>query len=133
MAMPEGAKSVIVKYDVNRLSPNQRIFWAERSKRTKVAKSLAEYAWRTQGRPGFNAPCNYRIVIFRGRRIDQDNAVASCKAILDGLFHGNMLPDDSDNYAKLHGLEQVTGKTWERCEAVQVTVWKIDEWTLGAK
>ncbi len=124
MALPEDAKSVIVKYDVNRLSPNQRIFWAERSKRTKAAKALAEWSWRTQGRPGFNGPCNYHLVIFRGRRIDQDNAVASCKAILDGLFHGQMLPDDSEKYAKLHGIEQVTGKAWERCEAVQVAVWE---------
>ena len=126
MAMPEGARSVLVKYDVNRLSPNQRIHWRERSTRNKAAKLMAEWAWRAQGRPGFGAqdcPCWYHIVIFRGRRIDQDNAVAACKAILDGLFHGQILPDDSEKYAKLHGIEQMISKGWKGCEAVQVTVW----------
>jgi len=121
--IPEGARSVLVQYDIQKLSPNQRIHWRERAKRAKTAKFCADAAWRTAGRPSFDGPIWYSLIVYRGRVVDQDNAVAACKSILDALFKGRVVPDDSERWAKLKSVEQMSSKAWNKCEAVSVIFW----------
>jgi hypothetical protein len=82
--------SITVEFDVNRCSPNKRLFWARRAKQNKQAEACAHVGWWRAGRTYFGVPIDVNIVIQRGRGIDEDNAIACCKPVIDALFKGRV-------------------------------------------
>lgn len=104
---------ITIHYDVNRLSPNKRDFWATKAKKTKAAKTLAAQAWRDAGSPAFSAPVSCEITIYRGRTIDADNALACCKALIDGIFGGNATPDDSSKWVAFAPVRVISRKQYK--------------------
>lgn len=66
-------------------------------------KKKAFLAWEAGGSPRFQEPIEITFHIFRGRRLDPDNALAGLKALIDGLTsramqRAGMIPDDSANW-----------------------------------
>ena len=111
------------------LSPNLRLHFHERARRMAVWRLRVWGAWNNLGRPISKGPVRVSITVYRSRAVDQDNLVASCKAILDGLTGKGgrippegMLPDDSP--ATIHSLEvrQVVGREWKGCEGTVIEV-----------
>ena len=114
--------TVTVPFDVGRCSPNRRLHWAVRAREVKAARLAARVAWRVAGEPRMTGPVDVSLFIRRGRVVDQDNALASCKALLDGLFNGGITPSDSCEWVRYVDVRQETGTKWRQAPEVVVTV-----------
>ena len=75
-------------------------------------QTIARDAWRRNGCPTVNR-ATVQVVIYRGRTLDPDNAMAGCKAIVDGL-KGVAFPDDSAAFVEYLPVKMVTGKLYAR-------------------
>ena len=66
------------------------------------------------------------FILRRGRKVDPDNALAACKALIDGLTdepgRPALLPDDSAAFVEYAPIVFETGKSWRHCEEVMVLV-----------
>lgn len=111
-----------VPFDVGRCSPNRRLHWAARAREVRHARTAATLAWRAAGSPKLAGPVDVSILVRRGRRLDPDNLLASCKGALDGLFCGAITPDDSEAWIRYVGVRQETGQHWATRPEVVVTV-----------
>lgn len=99
-----------IQYDVGRLTPNKRDFWATKASNVKACRFLAEQAWKAAGSPRWTAPVVCQITIYRGRVLDPDSRLAACKAAIDGVFSkGRALPDDSGQWIEYPPVRMVTG------------------------
>lgn len=112
------AITIRIGYDVQRVSPNQRLHWAERARRNRVAAAAAVYAWTLAGCPEIHGKAHVDVTIRRGRVMDQDNAVASLKSVLDALCRRRetgcgVLWDDSSKFLELGAVIQETGRRWK--------------------
>lgn len=76
--------------------PNQRLCWQARNRLTAPIRDAV--AWQvTAVRPAFPVErAHVAITLYRrmGPPMDPDNAVACCKALIDGLVRGGLLADD---------------------------------------
>lgn len=84
------------------LTANQRLHWAEKSRRTRQLRDLAYWAARAQqGRrepfPG-RVRCVVDIAYPDARRRDEHNFMPTCKAAIDGLVDAGWMVDDSSVY-----------------------------------
>ena len=109
---PEGL-SVWLPLPDMRLSPNGRGNWQMRNRLTKAARALAAVATRPAWRGQAITAATYRIVMWRQKRIDDDNAVAVCKSYVDGI--SDIVAPGKDGRGKDGGfrfesIEQHTGK-----------------------
>lgn len=113
------------------LSPNARVHWAKRSKAVGIARTAAAEATRqavsVNGRERI-AACEhigYRIQIAweRGRSgmRDEDNALASCKAIIDGIADALGIDD-----RRLH-IRGISFDRQSRTGVTIVTLWEDAE------
>lgn len=76
------------------LNQQERMHWAQRQRLRDWWAQQAWLAWMEAGRPRFQRPTvQYRLYYKTNRRRDADNAIASCKPILDGL-KGHAFDDD---------------------------------------
>lgn len=123
---------ITIPWDPQRLSPNQRLHWAERAKRTKIARDLALWEWAINKRPKVDGPVEVSILVRRPRVIDPDNAQAGLKGIIDGLFNANrnrgdgITPDDSSTYVRWLPVQFETGKEWKGNEQVVLTITPLE-------
>jgi hypothetical protein len=123
---------ITVSFDPQSLSPNQRIHWRERARRTKAARALALWKWALAKRPVADGPVEVSLLVRRGRLIDPDGALAGCKPILDGLLsqkrnHGDgVTPDDSAAFVRYLPVEFETGREWQGREQVVVTIVPVE-------
>lgn len=124
--------SFVVPGDVNDLSPNQRLHYYERHRRSQRWKQAAYFSWHTAGCPCFTGKVRITFTVRRGRKLDPDNAAAGCKALLDGLKRSKgapsfpaMIADDSSEWVELAPVVQECGKRWKGCEEVRVEVEEI--------
>ncbi len=103
--------TIRIEYDIGPLSPNRtrRLHWGARAALAKDAKWAAYAAWVSAGSPRAAGPVRCAIVSYRSRALDDDNLIAACKPLLDGIFKGAMTPDDSPAYLELGSVRQ------ERC------------------
>lgn len=118
---------ILVHTDIGKLSPNLRIHWQERRRRAKVAAAAAVAAWLAAGSPVADGPVAVSLIIRRGRAMDADNAIASCKAVIDALFRrsrtgAGVTPDDGPRWVHLGDVRQETGGQWRGREEVEVVV-----------
>lgn len=119
------ARTLVVFVDVAPLSPNRtrRLHWGQRARLAHAARTEAVKAWLADYRPEATVPVDVRLIVrTSGRTMDQDNLIAACKPILDGLFNSAWTPNDSPEWVRLGEVTQ------EKCpkgdEAVVVTVTK---------
>lgn len=102
---------IVVKVkSANYLSANDRMHWAEKARRTKVLRQLAQVAWIAAGSPRYDrANLTVTITWPDRRRRDSENAAPTIKACLDGMVHpvgaDGVLPDDSDRYIPRRTIE----------------------------
>lgn len=108
-----------VPWDVQRTSPNQRKHWRAWARIKKDAQEAARYGWMLAGRPVFTERVRVSIIVRRARVIDQDNAWAACKPLVDQIFNAKRnagegaLPDDSQKWLELGSVTLQTGKAWK--------------------
>lgn len=114
--------TILVSYDPNLLSPNNRYHWAEKALKIKRARMLAKAAWLHAGAPRFTVPVTCKITICRGRMIDADNALAACKALIDGIFGGNATPDDSAKWVSFAPVEVISDKQFKASPRVMFEI-----------
>jgi hypothetical protein len=82
----------------------------------------ATLAWRLAGCPTMTGPVDVSILVRRGRRLDPDNLLASCKSAIDGLFNGAITPVDTERWVRYVSWTQETGREWALRPEVVVRV-----------
>jgi hypothetical protein len=106
--------TITVPVDVNEANPNRLKSVRQKIQVRKRHKVAAQWAWVAAGRPVAEAlPVTVNVTIRRGRALDQDNAAASLKATMDGLFKEAITPDDAQKYVLLGTITQEVGKAWK--------------------
>lgn len=113
---------IVVPFDPSRLSANQRLHWRERAKRTQAVRVAARYCWALAGEPRAAGKVRVSMVVRRGRKLDEDNAISGSKAVRDALFNGAVTPRDSQDWVTLGSIEFQCGKRWERCPEVEFVI-----------
>lgn len=118
---------ITVKFDVHRLSKNQRLHWRERHRRVEAAKLAARYAWHCAGCPVIDAPVEVSLTVRRARPIDPTNAISGWYACEDALFKAKangygVTPDDSAEWLSYLPVQFETGKQWKGQEQVIVSI-----------
>jgi hypothetical protein len=97
-------------------------------KRRRLVQPLADaVAWQARAlglpRPLDRARVQLTLVYTRGPLRDADNALASCKELLDGLVRGGLLVDDGPDHVELAALVQVLGAQ----NGVTIEVWPAEQ------
>lgn len=111
---------IVVPVDVGNANPNRLRTVRKKIHVRKTHKEAAQWAWVAAGRPVFTAfPITVNVTIRRGREMDQDNAVASLKGVMDGLFKNAITPDDAQKYVLLGTIRQEISKEWKRKPEVE--------------
>lgn len=105
--------TIRVRFDINRVSPNQRLHHMTRARLNRMAREAGRLAWAQAGRPTSSAPVTVDLILRRARAIDQANAWAAAKGAIDGVFVEALTPDDSPKYVRLGTVTQETGKAWK--------------------
>lgn len=116
-----------IRFDPGALSPNLRLHWRVLAERKAEARRIAHFAWLGAGRPKSEGPVVVNLVIYRGRVMDNDNAIAGCKAIFDGLFDGQITPDDSAKWVRIGEIHWRTGAKYARHPCVTVQVKSVSQ------
>jgi hypothetical protein len=133
--MPSEPIVVTVRFDVGRLSPN-RTRWMHPlalSRLVKQAKIAARLAWCESDSPMLDVPATVNVTIRRGRKLDGDACLYSCKALTDILFCRDrnkrklghdigVTPDDSERWVRWGEVRQESGKRWIGAEEVEFVI-----------
>jgi hypothetical protein len=105
------------------LSPNLRLHWRERANRTHRWRAMARLIWQSEGSVRFKPGVSIHITVRRGRLVDRDNCISSCKVILDSLWGDDgMLGADDARWVKSIEVIQETGGKWTKHPEVKVEV-----------
>jgi Holliday junction resolvase RusA-like endonuclease len=78
--------------------------WAQRGKHAKMLKDLVRLELcRLQWPAGFTATGKRLVTImgYRGRKLDADNFVGGCKALVDALTRHRLIVDDSSKWVRV--------------------------------
>ena len=130
--------SLVVPGDVvGALSPNLRLHYYERHRRNQDWRQRAWLAWQAAGRPQVTGKVRLTFTIRRSRRVDPDNALASMKALVDGLVdqpgRPALLRDDNEALVEFGAVRFECGAAWSKRPEVIVAVELLgDEEQLGA-
>ena len=88
------------------VSPNERVHWAERSRRNAAVRYAAGIA-AALARPRGFVPLDHVTIGFEviwplgARRRDDDNLLAALKPCLDGIVDGKVIVSDAPDHATL--------------------------------
>lgn len=120
-----GDLCLYVPYDPAPASANRTRgrHWGVRQAETDRAHLAAAWAWCEAGQPAINEPVTVDLVVFRERRMDDDNLLSGLKSVRDYLFH-RITPDDSAKWLVYGTVRQVTGTRWAGGRAWTVFVVK---------
>ena len=116
---------IVVPWDVSRTSANNIVRLRNpyaRARLYKRAKDVARYAWMAAGRPTLAPPVKVDIVVRRGRRLDDDNAVSGCKQLRDAIFTDGVTPTDAPRHLTLGTVTQETGAAWKYSPEVEFII-----------
>lgn len=125
--MSEMIARLVVRFDVAKTSPNARSHWTVRNRENKKAKLAAWESWILYGSPVADGPVDAQIILLRSREMDQDNALASCKGIIDGLFKDRITPDDIPKYVAFRPVQQAPHKSHKADPTVIVEVYRREQ------
>lgn len=89
-------------------SPNARCHWAQKARAVKKARAMAATIAKAAmiGEPFKRASLHMHF--YNARRTDNDNAIAACKPLLDGLQDAGVI--DNDSGFIIHPPLQASGK-----------------------
>lgn len=115
------------------LSPNLRLHHMERATRVAYWRGLTRIAWLATHRPRYPGRVRVEFLMRRARRVDTDNAMSACKALIDGLtprrhlepLEAAMLPSDSPTHVEFGPLRQERVPRGQ--EEVVITVVPLEE------
>jgi hypothetical protein len=97
-----------------------------RHRLAKAGREAGWVAWLLAGRPRAFGRVGVSAYVYRARVIDQDNAWAGMKPVLDGILSkkwgAGMTPDDSQKWVRLGSIFVVSGKQYQGCEHVVLTI-----------
>jgi hypothetical protein len=110
----------VVGGDIRQVSPNQRLHWAVRAKRTRALRHSAYTEWLVAGRPRSSKPVKLFATVYRGRALDADNAIACLKPVIDGICKDALIPDDSPKWLVEITVRQEIGKQFAGKEQVKL-------------
>lgn len=80
---------LILPYPPSELNPNKRLHWGAKTKIRSAEKQMGfTLASRYKGKLNGNIPLSLTFHASTNRSYDLDNALASCKAAIDGLAAG---------------------------------------------
>ena len=114
-----------VEFDLHRLNPNKRLHWRARWKLDNVLKQAVNFAWLQQGAVSLaGKKIAYELVVYRARRVDDDNLIAACKAGRDELFRLCDIKSDSPLWVRILRVEQKPGKEWRGKERFDIIVYE---------
>lgn len=116
--------SLIVPGDIVKdLSPNKHVGWRGKMTKAKLWRFGTKAQWVLAGCPRFKPPVAVKIIVRRGRRVDDDNLVSSCKHARDGLWGVDcMLPADDKRYISSYEVVQQTGGRWGLFPEVEIQI-----------
>ena len=84
---------------------------------------MARLIWQSEGSVRFKPGVSIHITVRRGRLVDRDNCISSCKVILDSLWGDDgMLGADDARWVKSIEVIQETGGKWTKHPEVKVEV-----------
>jgi hypothetical protein len=124
--------TLLVPFDVQQLSKNQRLHWRERARRVKTAREAARLAWLQAGSPVSEVPLCVALTICRPRALDPTNALSGWYACEDALFNHRangygITPDDSARWLSYEPVRFATGARWRGRAEVRVTMTPREE------
>ena len=95
------------------VSPNGRVNWRVKAKAAKELRQIAMLAALPNGKAfgPVTRPCKVSYTIYwpkGARKMDPDNAIGSCKALLDGLCDAGVIANDR-NVTGFPEVKQLTG------------------------
>ena len=109
---------IVVHYDINRTSQNQRRHWREWMGVTARAKQIARAAWVQAGKPIAHGPVILDIIVRRARRMDYFNIHGACKPLIDGIFNDGVTRHDGPTCLKPGRVIQEQHKDYKGREQV---------------
>ena len=115
---------LVVHFDVALTSPNNRVSHWTRHANNKKAKRAAKEAWMVYGMPRSSTPVDVQLILLRSRELDQDNALAACKGIIDSLFKDCITPDDVPAWVTFRPVQQNPHKSHRTDPTVIVEVYE---------
>lgn len=80
------------------MSANDRMHWAEKSRRTAGVRALAKHAVRDVEPVETPTRLTVTVCYPRNGRADPANAYPTIKAAIDGMVDAGLLPDDDDQH-----------------------------------
>lgn len=81
------------------MSANQRLHWADKAKRTKAVRQLANYAARAQSIPEHDVTHVAAFIGYpRAGKADPSNSFPTIKAAIDGLVDAGVWPEDDSTH-----------------------------------
>lgn len=111
---------------VTALSPNKRLHWAEKNRRTQSWKDRTFLYWLEAGGKPAGGKVKLSFTQYRGTRgrpPDGDNITASVKGVVDGLVGKNgLVRDDGPKYVEIGACDCVRDKQYEAAPFLRIKI-----------
>lgn len=115
----------IVPVDVNEAAQNRMMHWRKRANVAAAHRHAANVIWMKAGKPTaaeVELPVTVNAIIRRGRKIDEFNAPACLKHVIDGLFVDAFTPNDDARFVLMGTITQEIGAKWKKAPEVELIV-----------
>lgn len=119
--------TLVIPWDAGILSPNRVSHRMQRYRIGALGRRAAGLVWVAAGRPRAQSRVRVDITIRRGRALDDDNALAALKPVLDGVFNAALTPNDSLKWVTLGTITQRIDPKWKGREEVQFDVEEVSQ------
>src|SRR5688572_9515766 len=113
---------IIIPVDVNEANPNRFRSLRQKMRVKRDHIDAAKLCWVKAGRPMSEVKVRVSVIIRRARKLDPDNAIASLKHLIDGIFKDAITKDDSDKYIELGIVSQETNAKYKSSPEVEFVV-----------
>lgn len=113
---------IIIPVDVNEANPNRIKKLRDRMRIKRLHQDAARWCWVKAGKPMSDGKVKVSVIIRRARKLDPDNAIASLKHVIDGLFKDAVTKDDSDKFIELGLVSQETDAKYKNSPEVEFVV-----------
>ena len=98
-----------------------------RARIARVHREAAWLCWHKAGRPVARCRVRLDVTLYRGRTMDEFNALACVKHVIDGLCVKALTPDDSPTWVAHGTITQQTGPDYHRAPVVVITATELME------
>lgn len=118
-----------IPFDPATFSPNKTRgrHWNTLRNLKQTIGNAAWVSWMQAGRPVATGRVVVNIVVHRSRVMDEDNTWAGCKPAFDGIFRGQITPDDSAKWVRLGRIHWRTGREQGKRPCVTLQIKSDDQ------